>query len=230
MTAAVAVIVQARLGSSRLPGKALTPLAGQALLARCLRRLGAADVGPVILATTLEPEDDALVDLARAEGCEVHRGSTDDVLTRYVETAVAFGFGRVVRATGDNPAVDTAAPRRLLEAMGNDGTEYVCEDGLPYGAGVELVTLAALTRAALLASERDDREHVTTFIKRRPDLFQVRRTVAPAPLRRPDVRLTVDTADDARFMDRVFTLLPPGDAPLADIIRAADRAQRSDAA
>jgi spore coat polysaccharide biosynthesis protein SpsF len=230
MSTRVGIILQARCASTRLPGKALARIAGRPLLDRCLRRLNAARVGPVVLATTESIEDLVLTDLARLAGVASFRGATDDVLRRYVEAAGVFGFDVIVRATGDNPAVDIDAASRLLPAVLEQGADYACEDGLPYGAGVEVVTRAALTRAASLACTADDREHVTLFIKHRPDLFHVTHQLAPSTLQRPDLRLTVDTPADLAYIRRVVTYCGAGERPLDEIIRAADRCRRRSAA
>ncbi len=190
------IVLQARLGSTRLPRKVLAPLAGRPLLEHCILRLRAAGVGPVVLATTDAAEDDALVDLAATLDVPVFRGSADDVLGRYIGAAVRYGLDPVIRATGDNPLVDSAAAGRLLPLFDRAGVDYACEVGLPVGAAVEAVRMEALIQVALLASDPSDREHVTTFVKRRQDLFRVRMVPAPAALRSPALRLTVDTADD----------------------------------
>ena len=104
------IILQARLGSSRLPRKALAAIAGQTILEHCLRRLMFAGVAPVVLATTDRPEDQALAAVAQHLGASVFRGDADDVLGRFVAAAEAFDFDHVVRATGDNPGVDIQAP------------------------------------------------------------------------------------------------------------------------
>lgn len=226
----VGIILQARYGSRRLRGKALARIAGRPLLDRCLRRLCSAGIGEVVLATTQSTEDDALTEIARPLGVPSFRGPTDDVLQRYVEAATLFGFDVVVRATGDNPAVDIDAAARLLPAVLDQGADYACEDGLPYGAGVEVVTRAALMCAARVAHAPQDREHVTLFIKQRPDLFHISRQQAPAALRRPDIRLTVDTGADLAYVRRVLTYCGSGERPLAEIIRAADRCPRRNAA
>jgi spore coat polysaccharide biosynthesis protein SpsF (cytidylyltransferase family) len=198
------IILQARFGSSRLPGKALATIGGRSIVEHCLRRLMFAGVAPVVLATTERPEDDALVDVARSIGAGVYRGATDDVLGRFVGAAAAFGFDVVVRATGDNPATDIQAPGRLLAALRSARADYAHEEGLPYGAAAEAVTREALDRAAGEARQAADREHVTTYVRRNPHLFRVLPLPAPAPLRRPDVRLTVDTAEDLEHVRALF--------------------------
>jgi spore coat polysaccharide biosynthesis protein SpsF len=184
----------------------------------------------VILATTTLPDDTALVDVARSLGVGVFRGSAGDVLARYVGAARTFGVGLVVRATGDNPAVDIGAPGRLVGALERGLADYAWEEGLPYGAAVEAMTVSALERASRLATDHQDREHVTPFIRRHPDAFRQVHLDAPANLRRPDLRVTVDTADDLAHVRRLFQLTSRPEPAVADIIRAADELVRERAA
>jgi len=131
------------------------------------------------------------------------RGSADDVLSRYVLAAQSIGARFVVRATGDNPAVDIGAPGRVLTALRSTRADHVIEDGMPYGGAVEGVTVEALLRASKLATSAADREHVTPWIRRDRTRFSAVQIPAPAALRRPDVRVTVDTRDDLAFMQDV---------------------------
>jgi len=100
------IILQARTGSTRLPGKVLADLAGLTVLERCVRRLQAAGVGPVLVATTHEPADTAIVTRSLALGAQAVRGPVDDVLTRFLVAATGWTGPYVIRATADNPAVD----------------------------------------------------------------------------------------------------------------------------
>lgn len=225
MTDSRAVIVlQARFASSRLPGKAMADLEGRTLVGRCLDRLCAAAVCPVVLATTTRREDDALQREAVARGVTVVRGPVDDVLARFVMAAEAMEARVVVRATADNPAVDIDAPGRLLHLLGAGAVDYASEAGLPYGAAVEAVTTEALLHAHRWSTDRADREHVTLFVKRERQRFRIIETPAPRAVRRPDLRLTVDTPDDLAFMRSVLARADRsgGEAPLARIIAAAD--------
>ena len=224
------IILQARLGSSRLSRKALASIAGQTILEHCLRRLMFAGVAPVVLATTDRPEDQALATVAQHLGASVFRGDADDVLGRFVSAAEAFDFDHVVRATGDNPGVDIQAPGRLLAALRLGEADYVYEQGLPYGGAVEAVTRAALVRAAKEARRPDDREHVTTYVRRNSHLFYVIQLAAPAPLRRPDVRVTVDTAEDLAHVRMLFERTGHDLPSLRQLIEAAGRAARPEVA
>jgi spore coat polysaccharide biosynthesis protein SpsF len=230
MAMRAAIILQARVGSTRLPAKALAPIGETTLLERCLRRLTLADVGEVMLATTEASEDDALAEIAGRLNVRTFRGSTEDVLGRYVAAAQTLGVDVVIRATGDNPAVDIEAPARVLQILQTASADYACEDGLPIGAGVEAVRVGALLRAAAAATSIEDREHVTLYVKRRPGPFRVRREPAPAALYRPDVSLTVDTREDLDYVRRLFARTRVPDPSLTQLIAATAVCSRSDAA
>jgi spore coat polysaccharide biosynthesis protein SpsF (cytidylyltransferase family) len=166
--------------------------------------------------------DDVLAMLGTHTGVDVFRGAADDVLDRFVRCAAAYGLQHVIRATADNPAVDIDAPLRLLTALRTSGADYVREDGLPYGAAVEAVTSSALARAAAMATDAADREHVTPFIRARAGMFQVCELTAPAALARPDVRVTVDTPDDLHRMRALYAAAGSTLPSLAAIIDAWD--------
>jgi spore coat polysaccharide biosynthesis protein SpsF len=217
------IILQARYASTRLFGKALEPVGGRSILEHCLRRLIAAGVARVVLATTTEPEDDALDVIARRLGVAVFRGDVHDVLGRFSAAAHAFDLDPVIRATGDNPAVDVQAPGRLLAALRLIDADYVQETGLPYGAAVEAMTASALHRAAALAQDPYDREHVTTFIRGNPRLFTVAAVDAPVPLTCPSLRVTVDTPQDLDSLRELFFRTRSDDPSLRALIEASGR-------
>lgn len=220
-----AIVLQARMGSTRLPGKVLAPIAGRSVLAHCIERLRCHSDLPVVVATTELPDDDRIAVEAARLGAAVVRGATDDVLARYIKAAETRGLTHLIRATADNPAVDMDAPRRTLDLILRSGADHVVEFGLPHGAAVEAVTLEALVRAAEVATEASDREHVTLLI-RRDKRFLALPALCPGAVRRPQIRLTVDTAADLAFMRRVFALAgatPGNPTPLAEIIAAAAR-------
>jgi spore coat polysaccharide biosynthesis protein SpsF len=221
MRSKAGIVLQARLASARLPGKALERIGQRTVLEHCLARLVSAGVARVVLATTTREEDDALSAVAARMGVAVYRGSDSDVLGRMVEAAETFDLDPIVRATGDNPAVDIQAPGRTLAALRNSHADYACEEHLPYGTAVEAITRAALARAAREASDLDDREHVTTWVKRRSDLWNLAFPPAPAPLRRPDLRLTVDTPGDLSFVRSLFARTGADEPTLRALIEAA---------
>ena len=221
----VAILLQARTDSTRLPRKALAPIAGRTVLGWCLDRLCAAAADTVVLATTDRAVDDALVREAEERGVLTFRGPTDDVLRRMRLAADQAGADIVVRATADNPAVDVEAPGRLVHWLTSRGAEYVAERGLPYGAAVEAMTIGALRRADEIATMPSDREHVTPMMRRDAERFESLEVEAPRALRRPDLRLTVDTEEDLLRMRRVLGACvgASGVPSLEAIIEAADR-------
>jgi spore coat polysaccharide biosynthesis protein SpsF len=163
-----------------------------------------------------------LARVATGLGVPVYRGSARDVLRRTLEAADAHGFDVVIRATGDNPAVDSAAPARVLAHLAEGDADYACETDLPAGAGVEAMTRTALARCAAEASAGPDREHVTTLIKRESLRYRAVHAAAPVELRRPDVRLTVDTPDDLAYVRRLFAWAGGEQPTLGRLIQAAD--------
>ena len=222
------IVLQARMGSFRLPGKVLADVAGKPMVEWCLARLAAAGVGPVILATTTQPEDDALERIAARLGVKTVRGPAEDVLQRFAMVADYLDARFFIRATADNPAVDIEAPARVIAVIEATGADHVVEAGLPVGAAVEAVRTSALYQALAQSRDAYDHEHVTPYLYRNPARFLALRPEAPPDRRRPDLRLTVDTTRDLEFVRRVFERVPEGGmAPLAHIIRAADGVARN---
>ena len=217
-----AIVLQARLGSARLPGKVLAPIGPYSILEHCVRRLRVSRL-PIIVATTDQSDDDAIAQAAGRLGVEIFRGSEHDVLDRYIAAARQFSLTEIVRATADNPFVDPGAAGRTLTFRQRVGADHVVECGLPVGTAVEAVSFDALARAAALVTDPYDREHVTSFI-RRDTRFRALRAVAPGDIRRPGLRLTVDTAEDLDFMRQVYASVDAtaGEPDLPAIIRAAD--------
>jgi spore coat polysaccharide biosynthesis protein SpsF (cytidylyltransferase family) len=224
MSARAVIILQARMGSSRLPGKVLTQIAGRSVLAHCIQRLVAADAGEVIVATTTRPEDAAVVAEAQRLQVRAIRGPVDDVLGRFALAVVDWEGPYVIRATADNPVVDIDAPGRVLKVL-DGGADYCVEEGLPVGAAVEGMRTTALRDAATVAHSAYDREHVTPYLKHNPGRYRVCPAPAPPECYRPRLRLTVDTREDFSY---VKSLLEQAGAderlvPLRDVIALADR-------
>ena len=215
----VAALVQARTGSSRLPGKVLEDVGGIPLIAHTLRRLRAAGrVDDVVLATTVEPGDDALVELARDEGVEAYRGPEQDVLSRLRAAAEAGGADAVVRITGDCPLLDPAVVDGVVGALvdGEERYDYasnVLRRTYPRGLDTEALWTSTLRRIDELADSPEAREHVTWFAYReRPDLFRLRSVETEDG--RPDLDWSVDTAEDLELIRGLVSLLERPDEPV----------------
>ena len=219
-----AIVLQARMGSRRLPGKVMADIAGRPLIAHCVERLGRSGL-PVVIATTTRPEDDALEAEGRRLGVDVLRGPEEDVLKRYAMAVTRYGLSDLIRATADNPAVDVDAVTRTLDLLRRTGADHVVEHRMPLGAAVEAVSAAAILRADELAVDAYDREHVTPLIRRDGRFFALD-ALAPGHLRQPQLRFTVDLPEDLSFMRRLIASAeaaaePP--VPLFALIALASR-------
>lgn len=197
----VVAVVQARMGSTRLPGKVLYDLGGEPMLARVVGRLTrAATVAEVVVATTIEPADQAVVDLCATRGWPHTRGSEADVLDRYHQAATTHRADVVVRITADCPMIDPGVVDEVVQALLDrlSAIDYVSNvvptRSFPHGLDVEAFTAAALERAWREDDNPAWREHVTPYLYRRPDLFRTHCVVHPED--HGTVRWTVDTPDD----------------------------------
>jgi spore coat polysaccharide biosynthesis protein SpsF len=199
-------IIQARMGSTRLPGKVLMDIGGRPMLERVVLRTGAASlVDRVVVATTSTSDDDAIVDLCRSIGAAWFRGSVDDVLDRYRNAAVAFDAETVVRITSDCPLIDPTVIGRVIGAFHSRGPDYAsnCIDRTyPRGLDTEVFTRAALERAWCEASDPPERIHVTPYLYRHPERFAL--LSVTAELVCEDLRWTVDTQLDLEVVRDIY--------------------------
>jgi spore coat polysaccharide biosynthesis protein SpsF (cytidylyltransferase family) len=202
-------IVQARMGSTRLPGKVLAELFGAPLLARLVERLRVArSLAGIVIATPDDPADGPVRALAVRLGCRVFAGSADDVLARYAGAAERFAADPIVRITADCPLIDPALVDQCVETFrASSGCDYCALAGeFPDGLDVEVVSRAALTRAHAEARLASEREHVTPFIwKAAPERFHRVRVEFPEPLGHR--RWTVDEPRDLDFVRAVYARL-----------------------
>jgi spore coat polysaccharide biosynthesis protein SpsF len=210
--ARLGLVVQVRLGSTRLPRKALLPLGGATVADQVLRRLALVPADAYVLATD-EASAAELGPVAARNGFELLVGSAEDVLERYCDAIRRFGLSRLLRATGDNPLVSFELARLLVEegSVGRaDRADYRAHTGMPLGMGVELVEASALLAAEKDASLPSEREHVCPFLYNHPERFRILRSEAPAPYRLPEARVTIDTAADYESVLRLYGALYSG--------------------
>ncbi len=205
-----AVILQARMGSTRLPGKALLPLGGRTIIDQVMARLALVPVDVRILATD-ESSAERFAPLAERNGFELFVGPAEDVLARYCMAARHSGADLVVRATGDNPLVSYELASLLLERRKRVDADYMTHSGVPLGMGTELVAAEALFRAEAEARSPEEREHVCPYLYNHPELFEIDRREAPQEFREPGLRVTVDTRDDYESVLRIYGSLYDGD-------------------
>jgi spore coat polysaccharide biosynthesis protein SpsF len=219
-------IIQARMSSTRLPGKVLLDLAGEPMLARVVERTRRArTIDRVIVATTVESEDEPIAELCRARGWVVSRGSRDDVLDRYYQAAVAARADPIVRITSDCPLTDPEIIDRVVKRL--DGTvDYASNINprrtFPRGLDVEAFTFAALSAAWRDDREATGREHVTPFLYRHPERFRI----ALVESDRPDAashRWSVDTPEDYELLQRIFAHFHDADFGWLDVLKLLDQ-------
>jgi spore coat polysaccharide biosynthesis protein SpsF len=205
----ILAILQARLSSTRLPGKVLLPLAGKPMLERQIERLLRAErVDQLILATSDQGEDEALVRLAETAGIASYRGSLDDVLDRFYRAAEPLAPSHVVRLTGDCPVADPSVIDACIALALEGGYDYASNTlrpTWPDGVDVEVVTFAALRTAWKEAATIVEREHVMPFITRRPDRFRLGSLENDVDL--STLRWTVDEPADYEFIRRIYDAL-----------------------
>jgi spore coat polysaccharide biosynthesis protein SpsF len=207
----VVAIIQARMGSTRLPGKVVMPLAGQPMLACQIQRTKRASLDDIVIATTTRAGDDAIVDLARKQDVQWFRGSEADVLGRFVGAGRQAGADVVVRLTADCPLMDgdvvDRVVKELLEFPADcDYSANIMERTYPRGLDVEAFHFDTLLRIERLAKSAAAREHVTLVPRsERHELFVIRSV--KDFVNNADLRWTVDTPEDLDAMQKIFERL-----------------------
>jgi spore coat polysaccharide biosynthesis protein SpsF len=204
---ATVAIIQARMGSSRLPGKVLERFDGETALGHCVARaLVSSAIDAIVVATTELPADDAIAALCTDRGWTLFRGNEHDVLDRYYHAARAANADTVVRLTADCPLMDPTVLTALVERFVEDRADYASTSyprrTFPLGISAEV-----MTRAALEWAWRDDddpawREHVTPFIYRHPERFRLSGFGCEADY--TQYRWTLDTPEDAQVIRAIF--------------------------
>lgn len=223
-------IIQARMGSTRLPGKTLAPLGDSTVLDWVVDRVASSKlVDEVIVATTELPNDDPLAAHMAERGVAYVRGDADDVLSRYALAARETQAQVHVRITADCPFVDPRIIDAAVEIIvENEAVDYASTSQagyFPRGLDVEAFRPEALAEADRRALDRDEREHVTLYLYRHPERFGIAPVPGPAWMQRPDLRFTVDEPEDLELVRRVVDGLDASAAILqtSDVIDFLDR-------
>jgi spore coat polysaccharide biosynthesis protein SpsF len=205
--------IEARMTSSRLPGKVLAPLGGKPALEVMVERLRKIpSIREIVVATTSNKTDDPVQDLAERLGVGFWRGSEDDVLQRVLDAANAYEADVIVEFTGDCPLIDPEIAGRVIETYRSAGADYVSnvmKRSYPMGMETQVFARRILEDVARRTQDKDDHEHVSLFIYRNPQIYSLRNVEAPPLLTRPDLRLTLDTKEDLAVISALYEALSP---------------------
>lgn len=229
----IGIIIQARLGSTRLPGKILKQFYGdKTLLETVISNLQKAGDAKIIVATSVNPNNDKLESFLKDRDITVFRGSEDDVLSRFIGAAEANGVDGIVRICSDNPFLDGHGVAALIEKAKTSDADYIGyritdtpSIKTHFGFWGEYVTLNALKRVAETTDEKPAHEHVTIHIYTHPDEYKCEWIECPAFLQgRNDIRLTVDNPEDFENAQMAFASLYEAnpDFGLEDVVEYID--------
>jgi spore coat polysaccharide biosynthesis protein SpsF len=206
-------ILQARMSSTRLPGKVMADVQGQQMIVRQMERLARSErLNALVVATSDDPSDDVLADWCRAARVPLHRGPLHDVLGRFAGVLGAYPQAQtVVRMTADCPLADWRVVDDVIGQHLETGADYtsnvVPTRSYPHGLDIEVAKVAALLQAASEATDPHDREHVTPFLYRRPKRYRIANVVQEPDL--SALRWTVDLPSDLEFVRGVYAALYP---------------------
>ena len=224
----VAVFLQARLDSTRLPAKALYELAGKPVVVHCMESLRELRADRYCLLTD-GASADILSPFARSCGFSLFSGPKDDVLSRFVLAADHFGIDHILRGTADNPLVSLELSDLVRNAYLAAAADYCVLANVPHGACVEAVSAHALRVVRTESADNFEHEHVCPGVYRRPERFRVLHLDPPRTFKRPDLRVTIDTIDDYQIMNQLFKQLYRGKpVAMSAAIAYLDQATRRD--
>ena len=200
--------IEARMTSSRLPGKPMLEVSGQTMMEHLIKRLQKVKfIDAIVMATTVNKADDILANHCKDLGVEVFRGSEDDVMGRVIGAAEMLDADIIVEITGDCPIIDPSLIEQALQIYLNNSVDYVSNCNIrsyPDGMDVQVFSLDALKKSSNMTTNALDREHVTLHIRNNPDIFSLLNIVAPPEQYWPDLGVTLDEEDDYRFIKAIM--------------------------
>lgn len=209
----IGIIIQARTGSTRLPQKMTIPFfESMGILEILLKRLTNNIDCKIIVATTNNEQDNIIEEITINNGCSCYRGSEDDVLSRFIDTAEKYNIKKIIRVCADNPFLDMESLKTLIkfsEKKDKDYISFCTSNGTPtikthYGFWAEFVTLDALKKVNSLTDEKLYHEHVTNFIYTNNNLFSIDFIQIPKWIEDKPIRLTLDTQEDFEMQQSIF--------------------------
>ena len=215
----ISAIIQARMGSTRLPGKVLMHVNGETILSSLLKQLSYSKLlNRKIIATTTDPEDDIIENFAKFNNVELFRGSNDDVLDRYYQCAKRFSLSHIVRITADNPLLDPEILDDVITLYKKGNFDYVdnfTKRTFPYGTEVEIFPFTVLEKVWKNSKTSYDREHVTSYIYNNPNEFSLK--CMEHSTNSSHLRWTVDKIEDLEFVRLICSKIKKRPILLDDI-------------
>lgn len=202
-------IIQARMMSSRLQGKVMMNLCGKTILERVIERTAAAkNIDKIVVATSYKPTDEPIIEVCNKIGIATFRGSEENVLNRFYHAAIQADADVIVRITADDPLKDPEIIERIIKMRENSHYDYVSNTihpTFPEGIDCEVFTIKALSNAYQNASLPSEKEHVTPYIWKHPDIFRIGELLSPVDY--SYLRWTVDCIEDYKFVEEVYNKL-----------------------
>ena len=217
--------IEARIGSTRLPEKTRKEIVGKPMLELLIERLKRArKIDEIVVATTTEPEDKVITELAERVGVKWFRGSSEDVLDRVLQAAKAYKADIIVEMTGDNPLLDPELVDEAISLYLKGNYDYVSnaiKETYPDGLNVQVFSVKVLDEVARITNDPADRENVSLYIYEHPEKYRLYNMEAPPEYYHPEYRWTVDTEEDLQFVTAVYENLyyKKPDFSLADIMQ-----------
>lgn len=209
----VVATIEARMTSSRLPGKVLFPAHGEPMLMHLVRRLRAVpSIDAIVIATTTNASDEPIVEFAKAAGVNCYRGSENDVLVRVIGAGESAQAEVLVEITGDCPVIDPDLVEQTIRMFFNHSVQYASNSlvrSYPDGMDTQVMWFETLKSSASMTSDPLDREHVSRFICQHPELFSRVHLIAPPSLHWPELGLTLDEESDYRLLKQLIEELAP---------------------
>jgi spore coat polysaccharide biosynthesis protein SpsF len=201
-------ILEARMGSTRLPGKSLKEIHGKPLIKRVIDRINCSKkLDKVVLATTQNPKDDILDEYAKGINIDIFRGSEDNVLERVVLAAEEYSIEHIVELHGDNPFLDPEIIDLTIDKYELTNCDYISntiKKTFPMGLRVQVFPTKLLRHIYNTVDDSAVNEHVSLYFYENPDIFNIENVNAPNQINRPDIRLTVDTEEDFQFVSNIY--------------------------
>lgn len=209
----IVATIEARMTSSRLPGKVLLPADGLPMLGHLIGRLRQApSLDAIVLATTVNRQDDVLVDYAASQGIGFFRGSEEDVMARVIGAAESAAADIVVEITGDCPIIDPQVVEQTIRLFLHNACDYASNvqvRSYPVGMDTQVFRLDTLKRSFAMTADRLDREHVSRHMRLNPQLFSQLHLIAPPDMDWPELGLTLDEQADYELLRKIIEHFAP---------------------